>query len=334
MWYDKIMARKRYSIWLVRLIPVPIAILFFALGWLIAPHAAYPQSLRVPGYDFISPLLACNINDTGIKSEDGALHRAIQNIIDTHIATHDLSKASVYVSYFASGRWASVYPSQTFYPSSIGKIPIMMVYYTMADNDPTVLDERITYPGGPDLNLDQDIQPAEAIIAGKTYTIEQLIEYMIKDSDNNAAELLYDHLDQNTLQNIYDDLNIPIINNVTTANADAINPHQVAVLFRVLRNATYLSRDYSEKALQLLSRSSFTEGLVAGLPSSTVIAHKLGLVGIVSHGLTTEHELHDCGIVYGDHSYVICVMTRGTAGLPTMEEIISSISKTVYDHMR
>ena len=101
--------------------------------------------------------------------------------------------------------------------------------------------------------------------------------------------------------------------NVNLANADFITAHQVATMFRVLYNATYLSRDDSEKALQLLSQVSFTQGLWRAWPTSTVVSHKLGLVGIAPNGVTTEHELHDCGIVYAQDPYLMCVMTRGAA---------------------
>jgi hypothetical protein len=106
-------------------------------------------------------------------------------------------------------------------------------------------------------------------------------------------------------------------------------------LFRILYNATYLSRDYSEKALQVLSQSSFTQGIVSGVPSSTVVAHKLGLVGIAPDNVTvTEHELHDCGIVYAQNPYVLCVMTRGSSSLSTMEGIIGAVSQAAYQHVQ
>ena len=134
---------------------------------------------------------------------------------------------------------------------------------------------------------------------------------MIKYSDNNATALLDANIKPDTLNRVYGDLGIPSEENVNIANADFVAAHQVATMFRVLYNATYLSRADSEKALQLLSQVSFTQGLVAGVATSTVVSHKLGLVGIAPDGVTTEHELHDCGIVYAPSPYLMCVMTRG-----------------------
>ena len=65
----------------------------------------------------------------------------------------------------------------------------------------------------------------------------------------------------------------------------------------------------SEKALGLLQKSEFHKGLVAGVPSGTIVAHKFG----ERDGLTIgEKQLHDCGIIYyPGNPYLLCVMTRG-----------------------
>ena len=317
--------------WIITIVTSSVV---FVIGWFIPPPITPPQALRLSGYQFIDPLLACNVNNSHVFPEDQALSSDIQSIIDAHVKSGDLSKASTYFSDLADGKWSNVYQDDQYYPSSLGKIPIMMAYYEMAETSPDILNKEITYAGGPDLNQTQDIKPAAAIVQGQTYTVEQLIEYMIKYSDNNATALLFDAVDKNALNNIYDELGIPSVANITAANADIVTPVQISELFRILYNATYISRDYSEKALQLMSESSFTQGLVAGVPSSTVVSQKLGLVGFDSGGIATEHELHDCGIVYARDPYILCVMTRGSSDLPTMEGIIASISKVAYEHVQ
>jgi beta-lactamase class A len=332
-------AEKKASQWFLGAAWILISIIIgFSLGWFIkaqADHITPPIALRLGGYTFIDPLLACNINNSNAYQEDTSLEKTIKAIIDNHKRSGDISKASVYIANFSSGQWSDIYGSEEYYPSSIGKIPIMIAYYELAETSPSVLDKEITYPAGStDLNQMQDIQPEKAILPGHIYTVEQLIEYMIKYSDNNAANLLYRSIDQNTLNAVYDDLDIPVDQEPNLANLDFITPHEIAMLFRVLRNATYLSRDYSEKALQLLSETSFTQGIVAGTPTSTIISHKMGLVGIAPNDILTEHELHDCGIVYAKKSYLLCIMTRGSASLPTLEGLISQISSAVYDHVQ
>ena len=290
-----------------------------------------PQSLRLSGYAFIDPLLACNINNSNAYPQNKLLSQELQNIIDTNKNNGTISKASVYFVSFKTGAWADVYGNELFYPSSLGKIPLMIAYYQEAESNPDILTQELLYPPGqyrpkPDAgHRAAGGNSARAVVHGK-----RLIEYMIKYSDNNATALLDANINQDTLNRVYGDLGIPTEDNVNLANADFITAHQVATMFRVLYNATYLSRDDSEKALQLLSQVSFTQGLVAGVPTSTVISHKLGLVGIAPNGVTTEHELHDCGIVYAPSPYLMCVMTRGAGSLTNMESVIAELSKAAY----
>jgi len=310
----------------------------FWLGWYKRGQqdlSVVPQSLRLGGYQFINPLLVCNINNSNVYSQNTLLSKELQSIIDTNTKDGNISKASVYFTDLATGSWANVDGTEQFYPSSLGKIPLMIAYYQESESDPSVLTKQLVYPvGSTDLNAMQDITPKEAIVPGRSYTVEQLIGYMIKYSDNNATALLDANISPDTVSRVYGDLGIPSETNVNLSNADFITAHQVSTMFRVLYNGTYLSRDDSEKALSLLSQVSFTQGLVAGVASSTVVSHKLGLVGIAPNNVTTEHELHDCGIVYGKDPYLMCVMTRGSAPLPTLEGIIGQLSKTAFNSVQ
>lgn len=321
----------------LRLAVLAVLLVFvaFASGWIAKGTAssAAPAShaLRLGGYQFIDPLLLCNVNNPSSVQEDKTLATSIESLIQAHTKSGDISKASVYFADLTTGQWADVNPGEEYYPSSLGKIPIMVAYYQLNESSPGTLDKRIYYPvGGTDLNLMQDITPEEAIVPGNTYTVEQLIGYMIKYSDNNAAQLLYTNIDQDTLNSVYADLNIPVNEDPNLLNLDFITPHQISTLFRVLYNATYLSRDDSEAALKLMSEGSFTQGIVAGVASSTTVSHKLGLVGIAPNNVLTEHELHDCGIVYDKDPYLLCVMTRGSGSLSTLEGIIAQISSIAY----
>jgi beta-lactamase class A len=313
---------------------VAAALSFFIGRYLPAAAITPPQPLRLSGYQFISPLLSCNFNSIKAFSSFQPLNDKIESVINQHIQAGDISKASTYFADFKNGYWSNAFPNEEYYPSSLGKIPIMMAYFEESESDPSVLNKEINFPvGGQDLNTMQDIPPPQKIIPGQTYSVSDLIKYMIQDSDNNAAQLLYQNIDNDALRSVYADLQVPVDDDVTYPNIDIITPQQVGILFKILYNATYLSHDDSEKALQLMSGSSFTQGLVAGVPSSTVISHKLGLVGIEGGGAPTEHELHDCGIVYASDPYLLCVMTRGSSTLPTMEGVIADISKTVYNEV-
>lgn len=329
---------KRYfsrRIWLVAGI---FCVIGFGAGWAaqtLMQRPITPTPLRLGGYKFTNPLLSCNLSGAKIVAEDQGMRGAMQGVISSHEKAGDVEKASTYFVDLTTGSWADTFEKEKYYPSSLGKIPIMMAYYEIADSSSTILSREITYPlGSTDLNDTQDTKPVDPIIPGRTYSVEELVEHMLKDSDNNAAQLLYDNMDPDIVRSVYTELGVPVNDNPTLQNMDFITPQQIAILFKVLYNGTYLSHDLSEQALSLMSESSFTDGLAAGVPSSTPIAHKFGIVGISSGGVDTEHELHDCGIVYAPNNpYLLCVMTRGASSLTDMEGTIADVSKAVYQRV-
>ena len=97
-------------------------------------------------------------------------------------------------------------------------------------------------------------------------------------------------------------------------------------LFTILYNGYYLSNEMSQLSLELLSESTYKDGLVAGVPAGTRVAHKFGFY----NPPTGESQLHDCGIVYHPRTpYVLCVMTSGP-NIESEEAAISAISHLVY----
>jgi beta-lactamase class A len=317
----------------------------FAAGWLVkdvlGPHVSSPQPLRLASgsYQFINPLLSCNFSALNIFPQDQAMNGVVTSVINGHKAKGDIAAASAYFADFLTSKFSSTNSDLKFYPSSITKIPIMMAYYELAESSNSILNQKITYPvGSEDVNASQETKPAVPLVPGQTYTVENLIERMIKYSDNNAAALLYEAGDRDTITDVYNNLQIPTEKTVTADNLDFITPQQISTLFRVLYNATYLSRDYSEKALALLSQTDFTQGLVAGVPSGTTVSHKFGIVRITTNGVETSRELHDCGIFYApNHPYLLCVMTRGSATSPgslsAMQSTIADVSTAVYNQV-
>jgi len=162
----------------------------------------------------------------------------LQSTISQDQNAGDVTEASVYFSDFTTGRWASVNGNDKYYPASLGKVPIMMAYYAMAENTSSILDEENAYPVGmPDQNVQQEIPPANAITPGQEYTNEQLIEYMIKYSDNDAAEVLTALTTPTELQgvqSVYSDLQIPLDSTIVASSSDIMTPSQYAILFKTL----------------------------------------------------------------------------------------------------
>src|SRR3989338_6738009 len=93
-----------------------------------------------------------------------------------------------------------------------------------------------------------------------------------------------------------------------------LSPRDMSRIFRTLYNSTYLTKSYSEQALELLTKTDFTKGIVSGVEAKIAVAHKFGEYTEYPTGLLDipNHQLHDCGIIYYPKKpYLLCVMTMG-----------------------
>ncbi len=284
-------------------------------------------------YQFIDPLLGIDRPDSLTSTQYVDLKNSINSLLDYAMRNNNLKIASIYIRDESTGRGFTINPDEKYSMASLIKVPIMISYYKLAENDPSILTKQIEYTGENDLNSDRSISSTIQLEKGKIYTVEQLIEYMIKYSDNNAYDLLVNNLNITDTYKYTDQLFKDLGIGEISFDKDYINIDAYSLFFRVLYNATYLDRDMSEKALKLLTETDFTEGIESGVPNNIVIAQKFGESKVSStDGSLVGRELHNCGIIYyPEHPYLLCVMTKGD-NLTQLENLITSISRTVFNY--
>ena len=133
---------------------------------------------------------------------------------------------------------------------------------------------------------------------GKTLTLRQLCEAMITVSSNFAANLLIEKLGAANIQQTVEALGAggmqvlrgvedqkafdKGLNNTTTARG-------LLVLFEKLAHGQAVDARSDADMIAILKRQTFNDGIPAGLPPGTAVAHKTGTI-------TRIH--HDAGIVY------------------------------------
>ncbi len=256
-------------------------------------------------YRFIDPLLGLQNSNNTTPPEFRGIEADVKAFVQSEIAKGDLAVASVYFREIGRQSGFTLSPSVQYNPASLLKVPTMMAYLKIAEKNPSILTDKLVYAGAADENEQEHLKSPVQLVPGRAYTVEELIEHMIKYSDNNAAVMLVDHLNttnhESAFNDLFNDLGITKID----LSDDFITVQAYVLFFRVLYNATYLSRDSSEKALELLSKTDFTEGLIAGTGSTVPVAHKFGEFTLNNqNGQLIKHELHDCGyIYYPKHTY-------------------------------
>ncbi len=296
----------------------------------LGPSPLYPDS-RLDGgkYKFIKPLL-----NSGYGNEEETLkwfpaERQLKTLVQDIIAEHKDIQTGVFFLNLNNSGWFSVNASDTFIPASLLKLPMLISYYKLQETEQNLFDQKITYQGE-DFNKVRNFGNG-TITPGKTYTIRELLEEMIVNSDNNALQLLYKYR-QDSLKSIFSDMKIslPATDN-EIAEKDFVTTRDIARFLLVLYNASYLNRSDSEEALKILSKTNFKDGIVAGVPNDTVVSHKFGERELLDENKNLKIELHDCGIVYHPSvPYIVCIMTKG-GNLDSEKMQVQKISKTIYD---
>jgi beta-lactamase class A len=229
--------------------------------------------------------------------------------------------------------WEIDFNKDKLVPSaSLVKIPVMLSCFYAAEEKKISLKDAIY------LKASEKVGGSKVLgdmPAGCVFTVEELLEPMITQSDNTATNLLINYMDFDTLEAYFKKIGLKNTNlarkmmdfkerkagieNYTTAEDMAF------VLEKLYRN-NFLNKAISEQCLILLGRQKINDRIPRNLPKEGIfIAHKTGL---------ERHVCHDAGIVYTKKgNFLICVLVKHedkVAG--PAKRLISDIALFVYNY--
>lgn len=281
------------------------------------------QREREDEWSLVSPLLTCGVDSTEPSTRQVIDTRdSVQGIIDAARTEGKITDAGVYVRLLNDGGWFGIDERTRFTPGSLLKVPLALSLMRAAERDPSFGVGNYTYDEEVP-NIATAFPPTKYVEKGKGYTFPELLELSLAYSDNIATLMLAQLIDRAALDEAYSDLGIEVPG---SGDSYTTSVRTYASFFRILYNGTYLSHRSSQYVLALLAQSSFTEGIVAGVPEGVVVAHKFG----ERENGSELSQLHDCGIVYTEQPYVLCVMLRGDT-MGELPDIIADISQAVYE---
>ncbi len=338
---DKKKSSGRLPQWLKNPVVLPVFMLLFGIaGGVFLGKAYRPNntagaftrlSLQDSAHPLVNPLLLYDFEGHKDFAEFKPFKDKVNNLTARLKAQEKISDAGFYFHDFTNGHWVGVNENEKFYPASLLKIPLLIAYLKLAESQPDILRQKFNYGGQVNLNANEYFKPAQAVQAGQGYTVQELLEKMVMYSDNNATNVLSNAIDQNSFNEIFSDLSLSLPPADQNGGQDFMTPKQYSFFFRVLFNGSYLTRDDSEKALEMAAQADFKNGLAAGVPAGITVAHKYG--EHASQNAGAPNELHDCGIVYAPgHPYFLCVMTRG-AGFDNLANAIGQFSALTYQEV-
>ena len=332
----------KQSFWSVKLLLILalVATASFLVGSLfpINSNRKTPSTTTLPAESkkllYINPLLV--VQD--FRNQNTAELKNLEELIATTVS--DLNKydnsylESIFFQDLTNSKQISYNANEYFSPASLMKVPIMIALLKMSEEKPEIMVPKITFLENREAiyTKRKASERNNTILAkGISYSIFQLMEIMISESDNEATILLLDYLNSinsNYLDKVQRDLGLEIPDSVVYTE-DFITVKKYSSFFRTLYNASYLNDDHSELALAILKQSGYGFGIRQAIPVNVEIAHKYG------HKLIREdfHELHHFAVVYHPKKpFILGVMTKGK-DLEKLKTLIASITKVVYNHV-
>ncbi len=284
--------------------------------------------LRKGPNHLINPLLDCYVFGSSSLVDMKEREIKIKKYIEESIKNKVIFSCSVYFRKLDNGHWIGVNEKETYAPASLLKVPFMMAALRQAEQDPTFLSKKILYQPFDDGMVQNITDKSFRLVPEQEYSIEELINYMIVYSDNISKDIVLENLLLTNFYEAFAVLGIEVDNYGIEDNFLTVKDY--ATYFRMLYNATYLSKDMSNKALDILTQTTFKSGIVAGLPDNIVVAHKFGERTFVNSPIK---QLHEGGIVYlHNHPYILVVMVKGT-DFNANQKVIQDISRLIYNSL-
>lgn len=304
-------------------------------GWYA--HSLYHQCfdktenrrVKLQGFKFVSPLLDIELPEGySVRHEPMPFKYKIKKFVDQQLQAGKVLDMSVYYRDLSDGPWFGINEKVPYNPASMMKVPVMVAWLKRAEKDPSVLRRKLTFDARVFNSPPQSIKPEQKLKSGVSYTVEELLRYMMHYSDNNATMLLYHDLSHEEFSYVVDSMDVT---NEVYGQYESITVHGYSGFLRILYNASFLSKEMSEKALQLMSYQDFPYGIVAGVPKGTKVASKFGEFNAKED--PDVIQLHEFGIVYHPKGpYILGILTRGNDWVK-QADIIKNVSEMVYNEV-
>jgi beta-lactamase class A len=263
--------------------------------------------------------------------------------VDRIIAAN--SGRTIAVAYYDLGGGTSFLRNEreVFHAASTMKVPVMLGIFEAVsggelrlDQPVRVKNEFVSILDGSKYSLEsrEDSDADLYTKVGQDLPLVDLVRRMIDKSSNLATNIVIELIgakrvmalmkqiganDIQVLRGVEDDKAYEAgMNNTATA-------YDLMLIFRALGEKRVISEDASSQMIEILAAQQHRNGIPAGLPKGTRVAHKTGSITAIAH---------DGGLVVTPDGspYVLVVLTRGFNKHKDAEKVIAGISRAVWRH--
>ena len=310
-----------------------LAVAAFATGRVSIQEASLP-AVRERSVFRSAVLTSAYLEPEGSENSDALLLRA-RTAISDHIRERQAADTTLRVSVYArdldNGPWIGINDRDLYIPSSLTKLVVLTRLLQLEELQPGLLDSEIRFPGSEMMRAEDTMAEAPDSLrlqADQSYSVRELARRMIVYSDNYAYQLVAQAGAGEGISRLLYDLSADQTLEDERLYYDA---HTVATVLRALYHRSLISGPRSEFALDLLSKSRYSNGLRRYLPPEALVASKFGFYEDLGPTGYTR-QFHECGIVYRPPApYVVCVLTASDQATPVaLQEIVAHVSRILW----
>jgi len=225
--------------------------------------------------------------------------------------------------------------------ASTMKVPVMMDLFRRHEAGELSLDETmevgVTFKsivdGSPyQMTADEDSDGQVYSLVGTRASLRLLNEAMITRSSNLATNLLIERLGAQRVRETVAALGadgmtvlrgVEDIKAFEAGRSNSTTAEALLILFEAIAKGKVAGPSSTRAMIDVLSRQQFRDGIPAGLPPNSRVAHKTG-------SITEIH--HDAALVLADRPYVLVILTRGLGETEQSAALMAEIARVVHAH--
>lgn len=267
--------------------------------------------------------------------------------LETFIAQQQNKTIAVAVHDFETGRDIFINGDESFHPASTIKVHVMMEAFHQAEQGSFSLEDRLpilnsftSIVDGSKFALLEEDDAEKTLYSriGESESIRELMRLMIVRSSNLATNILLEKIGAKNVNDFIQALGIEgvtFLRGIEDNTAfrlgmnNSASARGLTQTMKLISEKKVVSKQASEKMIEILLRQEFNESIPARLPKPVKVAHKTGWTGDV---------YHDTGIVFPENRkpYAIAIMTRGFTEDQAEEAhaCMAAISKMIYEQLQ
>ncbi|MEZ6255687.1 MAG: serine hydrolase [Patescibacteria group bacterium] len=198
-----------------------------------------------------------------------------------------------------TGKYYGYNDSEQYYAASLYKLPVAIATLNALDEDLT-LDTKLSY--NKELHYYGGSGRIQGHKSGSIYTVASLLDYLIKDSDNVAQNILEYRIGSKKVHNLASEFKL---SSGFPLKSDVSSKEYLNILVG-LDAGRYLSHKDTAYLLNIMAETAFDNRISQGLDPTYSFAHKIGT-------WPETGSWHDCGLVYSKGKRLaVCVLSRDT----------------------